>query len=238
MSRTRWYGRMVRGLVLVGGLWLGLQPAAAQRASLSSIDAKLDQFLPVIHNDIDLVLQKLDSCIDLAFTRPPVTFPGDGQGHGPPLRDQDNGDGTITDLNTRLMWEKKSPDTTPGSCLGTPNPFILAEQGVNRECTLEEARDSYIPALNNVAFAGHTDWRLPNVKELMSIVDYGRFNQFGGLINPTFGPLLEGYHWSSTFSGVSSLCDSCWFTVNFSGGDVGSHEKATTLPVRAVRGGQ
>ena len=33
-----------------------------------------------------------------------VVLPGDGFGNGPPLQYRDNGDGTITDLNTRLMW--------------------------------------------------------------------------------------------------------------------------------------
>lgn len=43
-------------------------------------------------------------------TAPSVFFPSDGV-TGAPLRYQDNGDGTITDLNTRLMWEKKVAGT-------------------------------------------------------------------------------------------------------------------------------
>jgi hypothetical protein len=41
---------------------------------------------------------------------------------------------------------------------------------------------------------GHTDWRLPNVRELQSIVDYGRSNPS---IDPVFGATTF-FYWSST----------------------------------------
>jgi len=46
----------------------------------------------------------------------------------------------------------------------------------------------------NLDFAGHDDWRLPNVRELQSIVDYGRFNPS---IDPVFGA-CSAWGWSST----------------------------------------
>lgn len=62
---------------------------------------------------------------------------------------KDNGNGTITDNATGLMWMKDDNGT-----------------GVNWESALSFAE--------NFEYAGYTDWRLPDAKELQSIVDYTR----------------------------------------------------------------
>ena len=62
---------------------------------------------------------------------------------------RDNGDGTITDRATGLMWQKAD-----------------SGKGMNWEQALAYAA--------GVKLAGHSDWRLPNAKELQSIVDYSR----------------------------------------------------------------
>ena len=77
---------------------------------------------------------------------------------GAPLSYTDNGDGTITDENTRLMWEKKSAD---GSIHDMDTLY-----------TWNDAFDVHVAGLNSMNFAGHNDWRLPNVRELVSIVNY------------------------------------------------------------------
>jgi hypothetical protein len=90
-----------------------------------------------------------------------IACPGTGQDGdiqaGATLSYTDNGDGTITDNNTGLMWEKQSDD---GSIHDQDNPYIWAD-----------AFD-HIDMLNATAFAGYTDWRLPNIKELLSILNY------------------------------------------------------------------
>jgi hypothetical protein len=60
---------------------------------------------------------------------------------------KDNGDGTVTDVATSLMWAQDD-----------------SGKALNWEEALEYAENS--------EYAGYTDWRLPNVKELQSIVDY------------------------------------------------------------------
>jgi len=64
----------------------------------------------------------------------------------------DNGDGTVSDYATGLMWQK-------------------ADDGNARDW---EASLAYS---ENLELAGYTDWRLPNAKELQSIVDYTRSPQ-------------------------------------------------------------
>ena len=95
-----------------------------------------------------------------------------------------NGDGTISDLATGLMWQ-------------------LADDGQTRNW--QEAL-AYSEALD---LAGYSDWRLPNVKELQSIVDYtrsvkttqspaidSRFN-LSKIVDPN-GDENYGFYWSAT----------------------------------------
>ena len=74
-----------------------------------------------------------------------------------------NGDGTITDTATGLMWMQNDNGT-----------------GVLWEAALNYAE--------NFSFAGFTDWRLPDVKELQSIIDYTRSPSTtnSAAINPIF----------------------------------------------------
>ncbi len=65
---------------------------------------------------------------------------------------QDNGDQTITDDATGLMWSKED-----------------SRKGLNWQEAL-----AWVQARNQEDFLGHNDWRLPNAKELQSIVDYTR----------------------------------------------------------------
>ena len=97
-----------------------------------------------------------------------------------------NGDETITDLATGLMWQK-------------------ADDGNTRDW--EEA----LAYAENLELANHSDWRLPNAKELQSIVDYTRSPQELGGYSPAIDPIFEisqiqdpeggdfyPYFWSST----------------------------------------
>jgi len=116
----------------------------------------------------------------------------------------DNGDGTVTDNNTRLMWQ----------------------QGEGGSMTWEDA----ISYCEGLTLAGHTDWRLPNIKELESITDDNID------IDTNFFPDVNASHyWSSTTRASDSSI--AWF-VNFSYGQVARYYKSTSNYVRCVRGGQ
>ncbi len=95
-----------------------------------------------------------------------------------------NKDGTVTDLATGLMWQQ----TDSG-------------QGMNWEKALSYAE--------NLELGGYSDWRLPNAKELQSIVDYSKSLQTSdtAAINPIFetttikdpmGERQYPYFWTST----------------------------------------
>ena len=143
----------------------------------------------------------------------------------------DNGDGTITDLNTGLMWEKNSFD---GSIHNAGTGY-----------TWNTATATRVATLNSSTFAGYNDWRLPNVKELQSIIDYEKTS--GPAVNPAFNNgcalnctvstcscTIAGGYWSST-SDERAPTDA-WI-VQFASGAVTNLGKSNGFSVRAVRGG-
>ncbi len=69
---------------------------------------------------------------------------------------ENNGDGTVTDLNTGLMWQQ-SPDTNGD---GTIN--------ANDKMNFETAQNY----ANTLTLAGYNDWRLPTIKELYSLMNF------------------------------------------------------------------
>jgi hypothetical protein len=158
-------------------------------------------------------------------TGPSAVFPGDGV-DGPTLRYTDHGDGTFTDNNTLLMWEIKLPGGTPGTC-----DLTTHLHGVDSTCTWVDATGVWIAAINMANLGGHSDWRVPNIKELQSIVDYDKTNPAASVPGST---AAVSYWSSTTNAGFSSLA---WF-VPFDDGLVSFDEKSFALRVRAVRGGR
>jgi hypothetical protein len=151
---------------------------------------------------------------------------------GKALKYKDNGDGTITDQNTKLVWEKQSSDGTV--------------HDVNNIYTWADAFALHVAALNTPpCFAAHCDWRVPNVKELQSIVNYqnsipavsAAFNNncVAGATVLTGSCTAGNHYWSSTTNADSPFLA---MSVNFRFGHVFADDKGVfDLPVRAVRGG-
>lgn len=190
-----------------------------------------------------------------------ATLPGSGQTTaygagsdgdvqaGMPLSYTDNGDGTITDNVTGLMWEKKDDSggihdqdnryTWSGASFGTSN---IMDGTISTE---------FLAALNaGAGFAGHRDWRIPNYKELMSILNLE--------MAPPSRIVDAAFHQAATCSGcvdVTAATCSCtafdlyWaattyapypsraWLVSFDSGYVIATEKDFDVSVRAVRGG-
>ena len=125
----------------------------------------------------------------------------------------DNGNGTITDNATGLMWAKDGNGT--GCNFGNQANYssaVLWAQGL--------------------VWAVHRDWRLPNRRELESLVDAGRNSP---AINPIFSNTKLGYYWSSTLQ--NSNPTGAW-VVDFAAGDVVVNPTTNNYCVRVVRGGR
>ena len=169
-------------------------------------------------------------------------FGQDAQYQGYPPAYRDNRDGTVSDLNTGLMWSKG----------GSPDKLSLVE--AQREA-------------ERMNLGGHSDWRAPTIKELYSLIDFRGYTGFSGrrsfnsvpsnaipFINTDYfdflyGPIGERYidaQWltgtqyvSTTMHGMETL-----FGVNFADGRIKGYgykhprgQVHKRFYVRYVRGG-
>ena len=136
----------------------------------------------------------------------------------PTIRFTDNGDGTIMDELTGLVWMQNA------NCWGSMD---------------WSAALSKISALNGpsgcTGYTGnHSDWRLPNVNELAGLVDAERYNPALPSGHPFTG-VQTGNYWSSTSN--ANYTGSAWL-VNLSNGSVSYANKTSNYYVWPVRGGQ
>ena len=123
----------------------------------------------------------------------------------------DNGDGTVTDTATKLMWQQ-------------------AETG---SMTWEAA----LAYCDKLELAGHDDWPLPNRNELQSIVDYEAVNP--AIAVEFFPGTRSSGYWSSTTYADNTI--HAWhvnFNYGNVNGESGIYGKSVGYHVRAVRGGQ
>ena len=104
---------------------------------------------------------------------------------------QDNGDGTITDLNTGLMWQQ--------------DPV---------------AKMSYSEAVAGVEsfnLAGYNDWRLPTIKELYSLIDFTGIDGSAASSTDDLSPFIDANYFAFQYGNTNNnerLIDSQWATSN------------------------
>jgi hypothetical protein len=161
-----------------------------------------------------------------------------------------NGDGTVTDNQTGLMWEMQT-STCAGEVTCYTNSYTWSSSGTPADGTLFTSfiaglngGDYYSPSagqiLNNnpavsTCFANHCDWRIPTFAELNGIVSSVPGCGSGSpCIDPTFGPTQASIYWSS-----SSLFDNLqvWLVhFDFDDGTITPYKKTSvTYGARAVR---
>lgn len=180
-------------------------------------------------------------CYDTSGT--PITCPAEGT----PLAGQDgavlgsapayidNGDGTVTDVNTGLMWQQ-----SPGA---------------------KATWDAANAGASSLTLGGYTDWRLPTIKELYSLINFnGRAGMNASDSVPyldttyfafSYGDVnagerfIDAQYWSATqYTSTTMNGDATVFGVNFADGRIkgypvnqpGPDGGANQLFVRYVRG--
>jgi hypothetical protein len=131
----------------------------------------------------------------------------------------DNGNGTVTDNLTGLIWLKNA------NCAGNKMSWTQAMDYAN---SLADG----ICGLSDGSKAG--DWRLPKRSELHSLIDYSQYDPALPSGHPFTGVESSWYWSSTTYTGSTS---SAWF-VGRDGGYVGSYDKTDAGYVWPVRGGQ
>jgi len=119
---------------------------------------------------------------------------------------RDNSKEVVVDNSTNLMWQDDND--------------------------VKSVTKTWVEAINyceNLNFAGYSDWRLPNINELKSIVDYTKNNS---AIDSEFSNVASVFYWSS--SSVAGYSDSAWLVYFYDGHDDGD-DKSHSYYVRCVR---
>ena len=167
--------------------------------------------------------------------------------YGPASQYKDNGNGTFTDEDTKITWEIKTDDDSVHDVDNTYTWTASEDDDTGPDGTLFK---TFLKTLNSTCggegvtdceshkdcakgekcgFAGHSDWCIPDIKELQSIVDYRSFRPASSV----YGETATTYYWSSTPSVI--LTNNAW-TVNFFDGLVlNSRKKTDSLHARAMR---
>jgi hypothetical protein len=152
----------------------------------------------------------------------------DGQYVGNQARYQDNGDGTVTDLVTGLMWQQDPGD----------------------KMTYDQA----VAGASSFNLAGYSDWRLPTIKELYSLIDFSgtdvsRCVEEGSCLSIAFiDSDYFAFEYGDTAAGERTI-DSQWATSTIYGGNVMNGQQAMFgvnfadgrikgYPTGSMRGGQ
>ena len=160
-----------------------------------------------------------DWVLDVSQSKLPKPGNGEGVCEGetgiswPNPRFKDNGDGTVSDNLTGLMW------TQNGNLRGSGD---------------------WTNAINwceNLVTNGYSDWRLPNINELATLVNYSQANVALWLTSSTpFGAVIGGFYWSSSTCAPHNTI-SAW-DVYFATGYVGHNAKTNSFFVWPVRAGR
>ena len=161
-----------------------------------------------------------DNSDKISCPEPGEPFYGqDAQYYGTQPSYQDNDDGTITDLNTGLMWQK------------TPTSSSFSWQDSVEYC-------------DNLELAGYDDWRIPSAKELFSLSDFSHgwpyldtsyFDIAGQDVSKDEQYWTSNFYVGKTHNGAASA-----FGVNHGAGHIKAYPAEASGPfgnyVRAVRG--
>lgn len=157
---------------------------------------------------------------------------------------------TVLDNVTGLTWQR-SPDRNRDGVINRSDKVTWAEV------------HAYVAALKNAKFGGYSDWRLPSIKELYSLIDFRgtdprpeagnsgltpfidtRYFAFGYGDMAAGERVIDAQYWSYThYLGTAMRPSHAVFGVNFADGrikgyprDIGPRGTAFNMYVRCVRG--
>jgi hypothetical protein len=133
-----------------------------------------------------------------------------------------HGNGTVTDKESGLMWMQCSVGQSGSGCATGSATTMNWKQALEAAQTANSGAGTF----------GYTDWRLPNHKELVTLIEKACYSP---AINTTIFPATGGYYWSAspyTYSGVYA-----WVVVSIDGFSY-TDLKSYSYYARLVRGGQ
>ena len=141
----------------------------------------------------------------------------------------------VKDNVTGLIWENKTDDGTIHDKNKTYTWYDPTDPYPGTPGDGTDTKD-FLDALNSARFGGYSDWRLPTIRELTSIVNHG-IPYPGPTIDTGYFPnTVSSFYWSSTT--YASYTYNAWGVDFYYGNDGNYSKKNNSYYVRAVRGGQ
>jgi hypothetical protein len=143
-----------------------------------------------------------DNSREIIFPQPGEAFyRQDAQYQGVQPAYQDNSDGTVTDLNTGLMWQKYSGDK-----------MTYEEAGANA---------------SSLNLAGYNDWRLPTIKQLYSLILFSGINPPAESVAKNAVPFIDtnyfNFEYGDTSAGERIIDAQYWSTTEYLGTTMNSN---------------
>lgn len=156
--------------------------------SAASLTAQNSLSYPVVDTDQEICYDTIDE----------IPVPGPGQDYygqdanykGFEPAYQDNGDGTITDLVTGLMWSK-SPDMDGDGNIDYADKMSYSEA---------------LAGADTFSLAGYTDWRLPSIKEMYSLIIFSGMDPSGfqGTSTDDLAPFIDTSYFDFAYGDLAA----------------------------------
>ncbi len=143
---------------------------------------------------------------------------------GPTSHTTYTSDHTTTDNVTGLIWKTCSEGQSGADCSGGSAAAYTWEQAKNACQNLNSAN-------SGAGYAARTDWRLPAIEELITLLHTGTFNP--EIDTAYFPGTVSSYYWSSSTNVFDT--DNAW-EVSFYNGSVYNYSKTDNYYVRCVSG--
>lgn len=136
----------------------------------------------------------------------------------------------VRDRVTGSMWEVKTADGGPRD---------VNDRFTNRGSGQADDASGYVAAVNAMALCGATDWRLPKLREMQSLVDYS-VPDGGPMIDTAWFPhSASDFHWTSSSAVVNGGGPHYRWAVAYGyGGTIWQSGEFDHFAIRLVRQGQ
>ena len=228
MQRNFWFGGVGITIVALGGLMLAGGCPTSSTGDTESTDGTADGGTAATTGCDDNV----DGRIEVAATGQRTSYANDDDGDlqsGAAWTDAtrfvDNGDGTITDQMSGLMWVRDA------SCQLNHYRDFDNDGWPNEHVTWQRALE-FVAAMNagtaSACAGGYSDWRIPNVVEFESLVNVGAAAPNDWLETVGFRNVLADDYWTSTTD--PDTITTFGYTVEFSAGNVSRLGNKATAP--------